>query len=564
MRALRRVVSLGRSGRAATRLAIAAGVVATGSAVGLGGVSAWLIVRAAERPPVLHLMVAIVAVRTFGIARGVFRYGERLVAHDGAFRVLGDLRAAVVSRLARVLPSPAGATRGEVAAGEVSSTFVRDVDGLLDLWVRVAVPVVVTVGVAAGATVASALILPAAGVGLAVSLAVAGLLAPWTAARWASSAQRRLVPERAEMRTRLLEVLDGAPALAVDGRLDAELAELDRLDERLRGAEVRTAAAAGLATALALMASGVAVAVAMVAARAAVAAGGLGGPAAAVVVLVPLAVHEAVAALASVGASLPGLVSSAERLLAVLDTPDPVREPHHPLDAPTGDLGVRLVDVTAGWSADRPVLHGCSAVFSPGTTSAVVGPSGVGKSTLAALLAKFVDPVEGRVELIGRAGAVGYEHLHGDEVRRVVGWCAQDAHVFDSTVRANLLLARPDADDARLWAALDLASLGAFVRSLPDGLDTFVGEHGRALSGGERQRLSLARVLLADPRIVVFDEPTEHVDDLAARELTADLLDATRSRTTVFVTHRTDLIEAFRDRFDAVVPIAGEGVTGSG
>lgn len=538
MNELVRVLRLGRSGRGRLVLSVFAGVGATGAAVALAGVSAWLIARAAERPPVLYLMVAIVAVRAFGLGRGVLRYLERLAGHDAAFRVLADVRATVVDRLARLLP---GGARG-MSRGEMSARFVGDVDGLLDVWVRVLLPAAVAGVVAVASVVAMALILPVAGLVLAATLVVAGVVAPAVASRCSATAQRSLAPDRGEYQRRVLEVLDGAAELTVLGRLDEHLDELDRLDRSLRSAEARTSFAAGIGSALAVVAAGAAIIGSLWFGAAAIGRGDLGGPAFAVVVLLPFAVHEAVGALAPVAAALPGLRVAAHRVCEVLDAPDPVVEPAVSADLPEGPIGLEIRDLRAGWPGGPMVLDGVDLTVAAGSTVAIVGPSGQGKSTLAAALVRFIDPSAGSIVVTGEGRSVDTRTVIGDELRRHVGWCTQDAYVFDSTLRANLVLADPDADDAAIAAALHDARLGQFVASLPAGLDTMVGEHGRALSGGERQRLGLARLLLADPRIVVFDEPTEHLDDDTARTVMHDLLDATAGRTVIVITHRIDLL----------------------
>lgn len=547
-----RLLRLGRSGRRGTALAVVLGTAATGAAIGLAGVSAFLIARAAEQPPVMHLMVVIAAVRGFGVGRGVLRYAERLAGHDAAFRVLGDLRATVVRRLASLLP---GAR--QLSSGELSARFVREVDGLVDLWVRVLVPAAATLAVTVGAVAVSVAILPAAGLVLAGSAVAAALVAPAITARLASAAQRQVAPDRATYRQQVLEVLDGAAALTVDGRLDAELAALDRLDARVRASEIRTAAVAGVGGALAVLATGAAVTGALLVGARAMRDGDLGGPAFAVVVLLPFAVHEALSAMASVAATLPALRMSATRVVEVLDTPDPVSDPAVLRTVPDVRLGLRLDGVRVGWPDDVELLDGVTLDLPAGSATALVGPSGSGKSTLAALMMKFVVPRSGDVSFVDGDTEIQFADLTGDEVRRHVGWCAQDAHVFDSTVRANLSLARTDASDEQLWQALRGARLDAFVRSLPQGLDSLVGEHGRSLSGGERQRLALARVLLADRSIVVFDEPTEHVDDETTRELLRDLVEATTERTTIVITHRTDLVAEIPQLRERVVDISG-------
>ncbi|MFF5582778.1 thiol reductant ABC exporter subunit CydD [Streptomyces hygroscopicus] len=196
-----------------------------------------------------------------------------------------------------------------------------------------------------------------------------------------------------------------------------------------------------------------------------------------------------------------------------------------------------------------PALDGFDLELRPGHRVAVVGPSGAGKTTLAQVLLRFLDAEGGTYTLAGRNAAA----LDGDAVRRLVGLCAQDAHVFDSSLRENLRLARTGASDGELRAALAEARLLDWVDGLPDGLDTLVGEQGARLSGGQRQRLALARALLADFPVLVLDEPAEHLDLPTADALTADLLSATRGRTTVLITHRL----AGLDAVDEVIVLDG-------
>ena len=231
----------------------------------------------------------------------------------------------------------------------------------------------------------------------------------------------------------------------------------------------------------------------------------------------------------------------AERVHEVLDAPEPVREPERPRKAPESPFPVAVMGLTARHAGqDRDALAGLDLILEEGRRIAVVGPSGSGKTTLAQALLRFLDTDAGSYTL----GGVDAHALDGDDVRRLVGLCAQDAHLFDSSVRENLLLARKDATEADLRDALGRARLLDWSDGLPDGLDTLVGEHGARLSGGQRQRLALARALLADFPVLVLDEPAEHLDLPTADALTADLLAATEGRTTLLITHRLAGLEA--------------------
>ena len=541
MTPLLRVVRLAGPVRGRLALAILAGVGAAAAAVGLTATSAWLISRAAEHPPVLYLMVAIVAVRAFGVGRGALRYAERLASHDAAFRILAELRADAYRRLERLAPTGLS----EYRSGDLLSRLVADIDGLADVWLRVLLPYAVAGIVGGGAVLLVAALVPAAGAGLAVTLLIVAAGAPLAAGLVARRAERRIAPARGHLATAAVELLRGAPELVVAGAAERRLADLAQLDGRVREAEARSAAGSGVGAGVTSLAGGVAVWFALASGIVAVRVGSLGGVALAVVVLTPIAVHELVAGLAPAAQQLPRLGVAAARVAEVLDRRDPVTEPARPAALPAGPYGLRIRGLRARYLADGPdILGGVDLDLRAGERALVSGPSGAGKSTLAAVLLRFLDPSGGTIELVGSDGSMEITHLAGDDVRRIVGLCAQDVHVFDTTIAENVRLARPAATDEELWSALRAARLADWVESLPDGLETSVGEHGARLSGGQRQRLGLARALLADWPVIIFDEPTEHLDESAAVQLTVDLLAAAAGRTAIFITHRPELMAA--------------------
>lgn len=540
VRSLGRVIRVGRPVTGRLLVALAAGVAAAGAAIGLTATSAWLISRAAERPDVLDLMIAVTAVRTFGISRGLFRYLERLLSHDAAFRVLARLRSHAYVRLERL--APAGLS--EFHSGDLLSRLVDDVDGLADLWLRVLLPYSI-VGVAASVTVAVIWqLVPAAAAVLGATLLFVAFIVPICTVLVARSGERRISGARGELAATTIELLAGASEIAVAGATEACVADLAAINERLASAEARTSAGFGLGALLSGLASGTAVWIGLVAGIAALRAGTLGGVALAVVALTPIAVHEATAGLVQASQHLPGLMAMAGRLEAVTTRPDPVTEPTAAEPLPAGPYGLRCRNLRARYAPSEPdALVMPDVEVAAGGRLLITGPSGSGKSTFAAVLVRFLEPAAGSIELVGSERAVDIRRLAGDDVRRVVCLCAQDAHVFDTSLVENVRLARPDATDERVASALAAAQLAGWVESLPSGLLTLVGEHGARLSGGQRQRLSLARALLADAPIIVFDEPTEHVDEVMAASLVADLLAATAGRTVVMITHRPELID---------------------
>ncbi|MFF1467435.1 thiol reductant ABC exporter subunit CydD [Streptomyces mirabilis] len=518
-----------RSGRFA--LALLLGSLALGSAVGLMATSGWLISRASQQPPVMYLMLAVTATRAFGIGRAVFRYAERLVSHDAVLRMLADTRVAVYRRLERLAPAGLRTVR----RGDLLSRLVADVDALQDYWLRWLLPAGAALLVSAASVGFTAWLLPEAGAALAAGLLAAGVGVPLLTGAVARRAEHRLSPARGALATRVTDLLTGTPELTVAGALPTRTAEARRADTVLTRIASRAATATALGDGLTALATGLTVAAAALVGAQAVADGRLSGVAMAVVVLTPLAAFEAVLGLPLAVQYRQRVRRSAERVYEVLDAPDPVREPEVPQPVPASPFPLRVRGLRARHAGqDRDALAGLDLTLEQGRRVAVVGPSGSGKTTLAQVLLRFLDAEAGTYTL-GGTDAYG---MDGDDVRRLVGLCAQDAHLFDSTVRENLLLARKNATETELRDALARARLLEWADGLPDGLDTLIGEHGARLSGGQRQRLALARALLADFPVLVLDEPAEHLDLPTADALTADLLAATEGRTTLLITHR--------------------------
>lgn len=518
-----------RSGR--FTLALLLGSLALGSAVGLMATSGWLISRASQQPPVMYLMLAVTATRAFGIGRAVFRYAERLVSHDAVLRMLADTRVAVYRRLERLAPAGLRTAR----RGDLLSRLVADVDALQDYWLRWLLPAGAALLVSAASVGFTAWLLPEAGAALAAGLLAAGVGVPLLTGAVARRAEHRLSPARGALATRVTDLLTGTAELTVAGALPTRTAEARRADTVLTRIASRAATATALGDGLTALATGLTVAATALVGAQAVAGGRLSGVAMAVVVLTPLAAFEAVLGLPLAVQYRQRVRRSAERVYEVLDAPDPVREPEVPQPAPASPFPLRVQGLRARHAGqDRDALAGLDLTIEQGRRVAVVGPSGSGKTTLAQVLLRFLDAEAGTYTL-GGTNAYG---MDGDDVRRLVGLCAQDAHLFDSTVRENLLLARKNATEAELRGALARARLLEWADGLPDGLDTLIGEHGARLSGGQRQRLALARALLADFPVLVLDEPAEHLDLPTADALTADLLAATEGRTTLLITHR--------------------------
>ena len=532
---VRRLLAFAAPDRARFAAAWALGVLAVVSVVALMAASAWLISAAALQPPLLVLALAIVAVRAFALGRAVFRYLERLTSHDVAFRLLARLRVRFYAHLEPLAPAGLPAFR----RGDLLARLVGDIDTVQELSLRILQPVAVAAAAAAVSVGLVATLLPSAALVLLSALLVAALVVPAVIAWVGRRAEARLAGVRAGLTTEVVALLRAQPDLVAFGAARTHLDRINARDADLTRIARRSATATGLGAGFAALCSGLAVWGSLVLAVPAVRTDRLAGVALAVVVLVPLAAFEAVQLLPTALLALARTRSSGERVLAVLDRPVPVPQPLEPAVLPAaGPWALRLRGATARWpdtAVDAPAaIADLDLDLGRGRRVAVVGASGAGKSTLAAVLLRFVDLTAGRYCI----GGCDARAVAGDDVRRVVGLCAQDAHVFDSNVRENLRLARPGCDDAALRDALHRARLLDWVDGLPEGLDTDLGERGIRMSAGERQRLALARALLADFPVLVLDEPTANLDPPTAAALTNDILAATEGRSMLLITHR--------------------------
>jgi ABC-type transport system involved in cytochrome bd biosynthesis fused ATPase/permease subunit len=606
--ALARTAALARPrrGRLALSVALGAGAVLAGAA--LLATSGNLISRAALRPDVLSLLVVIVAVRFFGMARALLRYAERIVSHDLAFRVLADLRARCFRRLAPLVPGDLG----RLGAGDLLSRFVADVDQLQHLYLRALAPPLVALVAIVVCSLAAAIVLPAAGVALALALLLAATLVPLLTARAAAKAARRQAAARAELTQELVETIEASAELAVAGRAGDRrdrLAAADAHLSRLAGADARAGA---LAVGLGSLLAGLAAVAVLVVAIPAVADGRLGGIWLAALVLLALAAFEAVEPLGAAARQLRACATAAARLEELTTREPRVQDPAAPRPLPAEPAVLAFdhvsVRVAGAWGAaaratatdetlveraashaDDPVPGGtspshaehdcgacagdCSAhrdasadrldgplvlddvsfAVAPGERVVLVGPSGAGKTTIARLAARLVDPDGGTVSL----GGVDLRETEQEQVRERVLVIAQSARLFTTTVRENVLLARRSATDAEVVAALRAAGLGGWLETLPHGLDTLVGEDGAQLSGGERQRLLVARGLLSGAALLVLDEPTAHLDQRTARALMRDLDEAAGERALLVITHDP----AQLPRADRVLELRGGRLT---
>lgn len=513
------------------------GGLATASGIALTTTSGWLIVAASHRPQILTLMAAIVAVRAFGMARPVFRYWERVRSHDAALGDLAEQRVAAYDALVPLTPARLGRrSRSEVLGGAVD-----DLEDRVYAEIRVVVPVLGSLVAGLLTVLATALFSYVGAVIVAAVLVACGLVA-WLVLASERAAQRDWLDARAEVSRVAGLVTANALELQAIGATSASGVWIQAAQARLAAANARRARGRALGMALTGIACGAGT-VAMAVHAHGLVAGGFNDAIAALLVLTPVAAADAFTPLPDAMGAWARAEGSRVRLDRLL-AQDPPLGVHGSVEAP-GDSGIpprlALDEVTARWTADRDAVGPVTAAIEPGESVVITGANGAGKSTLLAVLATHLDPASGSYRLDGldsRSASV-------ESLRARVAVLDDEPHVFASTVRENLRLARPSATDDEVTAALERGGLGGWLRGLPKGLDTMLGTGHRGVSGGERARLGLARAILSGRPVMLLDEPVAHLDHATATEVLDDLLAAREGRTLVMVSHREDAVAGF-------------------
>ncbi|KAA0916489.1 thiol reductant ABC exporter subunit CydC [Dietzia sp. ANT_WB102] len=545
MNDLRHVLGLLELDRFRVLRAVLMASVTLAAAASLAAISAWLITRAWEQPPVLDLTVAVVAVRALGIGRGVSRYLDRLAGHDVALRGAARARERLYERLAEAGTTPA------LRTGDVLLRSGRDLDVVADTVVRVIIPAAVAAVLSLGSVLALALLSPVVAVVMAVAVLAAGVVAPVLAARAALGSEREASAATSDQAAAAVLVVDHAAELAVGGRLDSTIDSITDAGGRRRSAELSADAASARAVAAVPAAMTVTAISALLAGIAAYGTGAGHGPTwIGMLVLFPLAAFEALTALPGAAEHVSRAIPAAERIRSMVEEPrrgpasgavgrgGPVSGHHRPARDDSADL---LSVVALEWGPEGRALAGgpLDLVLSAGDRVVVRGPSGSGKSTLARVLAGLQPPVSGGVSAAGEDLSLLDRPLR----RQRVIYLAEDARIFDTTLRDNLLVARGDAPDEELLAALEQVGLGSWVDGLPGGLNTVLEGGDEATSAGQRRRLLLARALLVPAPVLVLDEPTEHLSADDAGTLMQRICDAGpdglfgAERAVVVVTH---------------------------
>ncbi len=512
---------------------IALNVLVILSNVGLLALSGWFITAMALSglgPVPIEYFAPAAAIRGLALLRTGGRYCERLVTHEATFRLLASLRAWFYASLEPLAPARLQHHRG----GDLMSRIRSDIDSLDTLYLRVVAPTIAACASTLLLTGFLALFSGPAALVLAGGLVGAGVALPLAARGLGRGPGRRVVAIRAELRSAVSDTVRGLGELVVDAAIGRRQAEIDLLGRALVREQRRQAWLTIVGTALSGLVAALALWGTLLVAIPALRDGRLSGPELAMAAFLVLASFEAVAPLPAAFQALGETLAAAARIFALVDAEPAVAEPAREAMPPQGhDLRMRALRMRH--EPDAPwALDGIDLDVPQGGRLGIVGPSGSGKSSLLAVLLRFWEYQEGEVSI----GGVPVSSLRGETVRGLCSVVAQQAHLFNTSIRENLLLARPGAADAELLRALRLAHLEDDVAALPDGLSTVVGENGARLSGGQARRLAIARAFLKDAPILLLDEPTEGLDAASERAVLDGLATLMRGRTTLLITHR--------------------------
>ncbi|HLI07362.1 MAG TPA: thiol reductant ABC exporter subunit CydC [Ktedonobacteraceae bacterium] len=520
-------------------LAILLGCVMVASNMLLLGMAAYLIAAAALGPLLVTLVMPIYFVQLMSVVRSTSRYAERLVSHNATFRLLARLRVWLYTRLKPLAPSLLLRYR----SGDVLTRLVSDVEELQNVYLRAVSPIIVAIVVGLlSFYIFSIFSFLLAWVALAFLIA-SGLGIPWLVSLLARGVGRQQLAVRAELNAQVLDGIQGVQDLLAFGRAGDQRQKVAALDRKLAQLQRRMAVITGLEQALNDLMSNMALFALLVLAIPLVATKAINGVYLGFLALIILASFEAILPLGEAFQFLGTSLAAAERLFAIADTAPAVTEPVAPLvieNSASRGHTLEFAHVSFAYpSGEGDAISDISFCLAPGKRVALVGPSGGGKSTLVRLALRFWDPTRGEIRLDGQ----DMRRYALDDLRALVSVVDQDTYLFNDTIRGNLLLARPDADESDLERVLEQAQLGGLVRRLPKGLTTWVGEQGLRLSGGERQRIAIARALLKDAPLLILDEPTANLDPLTEQALLDDLDMLMQGRTVLMTTHRLVAME---------------------
>jgi ATP-binding cassette subfamily C protein CydC len=512
------------------------GLLAAASATGLLALSGWFICAAAyaglslTTAQLFNFFYPSIGVRLFAICRTLARYAERVVTHDATFRILQSLRGWFYIHLEPLAPSRLMMFR----SGDILNRIVADIDALDNLYLRVLSPSVIALVMMFLVTGFLRIFDPLIALSTALFLLIAGFCVPWAALQLGAAGGHNLTLCISDLRVRIVDGLQGLAELLVFGAYPQYLEKVAQSSLALVKNQLRMSHIRGLSAALITLLSGLAVLPVLYLAVFLVNRGSLDGAGLALLILTVMASFGAVLPLPAAYQYLGQTREAGRRLLEIVNTPPQVLFPERSITL-VRPPGVKFEKVSFRYHEKAPwSLSVVDFQIPAGRRAAVIGETGAGKSTLVQLLVRFWDPVAGHIRL----GDEDVRNFSESDLRRLISVVSQQPHMFNATLKENLLVACPAAGDDDLWAALDTVQLSDFVNGLPDGLETWIGEAGQLLSGGQARRLAVARAILHDAPLWVLDEPTEGLDSITEKKMMQALKEQTAGRTLLLITHQ--------------------------
>lgn len=516
------------------------------SAIGLLATGAYLIATAALHPPLYTLTLPILGVRCFGITRAVLRYGERYIAHDATFRILSRLRTTTYDRLEQSSPVK---TQTKTSA-ELCDMLLHQVDTLKDFYLRILAPLSAAIIVAIFITLLIGYYLPKLALCLLAAFLLIGLVIPSLINYKNRLAQQQIEEYRLQLHNSFIDTIRGNAELTAFNRLPDFIAKIEKLTDDANNKKRYFFRRQALADTTTDICIALIIIIAFYFLTPLIAKHYFTGIQLAVLILVLQSTFELAFPLPAIWQYYATAIHSAKQLFSLPITKRQSTTIANPNNLPTDSMNVLAVnELYFAYSAELPVLKNITFNIKHGERIALVGANGSGKSTLMALLLNLYQPQQGTLQLKG----INYTSYSPENIRNHFAVATQEMHLFQDTIRNNFAILHPHATEKQISSALNKAELTSFIKTLPQGLDTFIGHNGQSLSGGQRQRLILALALLKPTPIILLDEPTKGLDDVTADKIITTLLTLPKEQTLFLITHDLTALQ----KMDRIIVLEG-------
>lgn len=532
MKVLSRLFAFLRPNIKQISLSILFSVLTISASVSLLMTSAYLISKAALHPSIGEIGVAIVGVRFFGISRGVIRYIERLASHTASFKILADIRVWLYGAIEPA--APAGISKYK--SGDLLNRLIADIDTLENFYVRVFLPPVVALFIVLGVSAFMLLFSPLVSLVLFLSLALVGVGFSTIALLAGKKAGTDSVDLRSTLREDIVDMVSGLPEVLLFAKAINAIEKIQQAGTRYYQTQIKLSALNAAQSAAASLVVGLAVWAILLITIPMVNAGTLDGIYLAVIVLGAMASFEAVQNIPQAMNLLGANIRSAERVFGIVDHAE--QSPVIANEKKPASNAIEFRGVSFSYT-NTPVLMNVDIDLPTGKKVAVVGASGAGKSTLGSLLLRFWEPTSGEILI----GGVSQAFIQPEVSRSLFSVVNQNSFLFNTTILENLRVANPDAEMDQVEHACQLAELDGFIKGLPKGYQTIIGERGYQFSGGERQRLAIARALLKNAPILILDEPTANLDPSTEAKIISTIRSRFADRSMLWITHRLSGLE---------------------